>query len=265
MWHAFTKIRQTRQIRQTFLYLFVCSMMVTLGGVIPAQAASPTVGALSQGGQPVRLIIPSLEIDAPIEAVEQDEQSVMAAPSSVEKVAWYNLGPRPGEPGNAVMAGHLDDVKGRPAVFWRLDELAAGDEIIVRYADKSEIRFEVLEVETYEADAAPLARIFGVDFNRDLNLITCDGNWNAQSKLYERRLVVYARRVEDDASRGSADSSVATLNLARAAAILEAANTAVTDEAMASEIPVEYMDDPTQSHSTPTIRTTPSPGTTDAR
>jgi LPXTG-site transpeptidase (sortase) family protein len=227
------------------------------------------VGALSQSGQPARLIIPSLEIDAPIEVVERDDQSIMAAPSSVEKVAWYNLGPRPGEPGNAVIAGHLDDVRGRPAVFWSLDELAAGDEIIVRYADKSEIHFEVLEVETYDADAAPMERIFGVDFNRDLNLITCDGEWNAQSKLYDRRLVVYARRVEDDASRVSAESSVATKNLARAAATLAAANTLVADEVAPNVAPsqatVEYMDDSTQSYSTPTSHTPPSPGATHAR
>jgi LPXTG-site transpeptidase (sortase) family protein len=119
----------------------------------------------------------------------------------VEEVAWYNLGPQPGEPGNAVIAGHLDDYRGRPAVFWRLDELQPGDEILVRFSDDHEVRFAVMTVEAHDADAAPMERIFGVDFERDLNLITCDGEWNAQSKLYEKRLVVYARRVREEVER----------------------------------------------------------------
>jgi len=178
----------------------MCAMWLAMGGVIPAHAAAPTVGALSQQPRtvvPTRLLIPSLGVDAPIEGVGQDDDDFMASPSTVAKVAWYNLGALPGEPGNAVMAGHLDDAKGRPAVFWDLDELEADDEIIVRLSDEREIRFAVLSVEAYDADAAPLARIFGVDFERDLNLITCDGEWDAQSKLYEKRLVVYARRIHD--------------------------------------------------------------------
>jgi hypothetical protein len=46
--------------------------------------------ALAQEVQPVRLLIPRLEIDAPIEAVGQDADERMAAPSTVEQVAWYS-------------------------------------------------------------------------------------------------------------------------------------------------------------------------------
>lgn len=40
-------------------------------------------------------------------------------PKRFDTVAWYVLGPRPGELGKAVMAGHLDAKTG-PAIFWRL-------------------------------------------------------------------------------------------------------------------------------------------------
>ena len=195
---------RTRQINQwnthktrRALYWVVCVLVLAVSGITPAQAATPHTGALVQAQQPVRLIIPALGVDAPIEAVGQDEDAQMGLPSSVATVAWYNLGPIPGETGNAVMAGHLDDVRGRPAVFWDLGELEAGDEIIVRFADKQERRFAVTGMESYAAEDAPLERIFGADFMRDLNLITCDGAWDAESKLYERRLVVYTRRIRE--------------------------------------------------------------------
>ena len=245
-------MKQTR-LKMVCAWVFV--LWLTLGGNYPAQAAAPVVGALSQVAsqsatqiaQPRRLLIPSLEIDAPIEAVGQDESDVMAAPSTIEKVAWYNLGPRPGENGNAVIAGHYDDVKGKAAVFWDLGKLKAGDEVIVRFSDESAKRFEVMTVETYDTDEAPLERIFGVDFERDLNLITCDGQWNAQSKLYERRLVVYTRLIREGTTNAvPEDSTVATTSAAQGTN-------------------VEYADDATQTHTPSTLPLAPSPRTGHAR
>ena len=189
------------------LVALVCALGLVVGVNHSAQATAPSVEATSESRQANRLIVPALEIDAPIEAVGQDDEGLMAAPSDVESVAWYNLGPNPGELGNAVMAGHLDNVRGQPAVFWRLDELKAGDEIIVRFDDESEKRFEVMSVESYNADEAPLTRIFGVDFERDLNLITCDGNWNRQNKLYDKRLVVYARLIHESNAATESNTS----------------------------------------------------------
>lgn len=252
------------QTRLKMVCALMCVLWLALGGTLPAQAATPSGGALAQAtaqgvtqaALPVRLVIPSLEIDAPIEAVGQDDNAVMAAPSSVATVAWYNLGPRPGENGNAVIAGHYDDVKGKPAVFWELDELKAGDEIIVRFRDASEQRFEVMTVETYDTDEAPLERIFGVDFERDLNLITCDGQWNAQSKLYERRLVVYTRLIRD----GTAEI-VPAIRVKPAAAGREE-TVAVSVAQVANG---ESVDDATQTNTPSTIPIPPSPRTTHAR
>jgi len=49
----------------------------------------------------------------------------MAVPSVPSHVAWYSPGPAPGEPGDAVIDGHLDWTTG-PAVFWNLGKLHAG-------------------------------------------------------------------------------------------------------------------------------------------
>lgn len=199
--------RTPKLSRHVFLVAF-CVLWLALGEVLPVQASTPRSGAFALAGLPAQLIIPSLGINAPIEAAGQDASGAMVAPASDDEVAWYNLGPQPGERGNAVIAGHLDDVHGRPAIFWHIDELNAGDEIIVRFDNGRQRRFAVMSVESYAADAAPMERIFGLDFDHDLNLITCDGIWNAKSKLYSKRLVVYARLIHEsnDSPKSNASS-----------------------------------------------------------
>lgn len=236
-----------------FLLAFVCLLGLALGGAYPAQAAAPLVeaeavteAALQSVANPARLLIPALGIDAPIEAVGQDENGLMDVPSSVDAVAWYTGGPQPGESGNAVMAGHLDDYKGRPAVFWELDKLKPGDEVVVRSGNEDEVRFEVMSVEEYDADAAPMVRIFGIDFERDLNLITCAGAWDAKTNLYERRVVVYTRLIREPASTvADEQSKVAGSNIAEAfAANVQMVETeAISATVSAATVPVEESND----------------------
>jgi hypothetical protein len=59
-----------------------------------------------------------------------------------DQVGWYKLGPRPGDPGPAVLVGHIDDRTG-PAVFYHLRQLRPGDEILVGRRDGTTSRFLV--------------------------------------------------------------------------------------------------------------------------
>jgi hypothetical protein len=65
---------------------------------------------------PVLLSIERLGIYADIESVGLVDNA-MAVPSSVEDVGWYQHGPRPGDQGSAVLAGHVNWTSGRSAVF----------------------------------------------------------------------------------------------------------------------------------------------------
>ena len=56
---------------------------------------------------PRRLTIPSIGVDAGSEYVGLTADGAMGVPKDPSKAAWYSLGPRPGEPGNAVVAGHV--------------------------------------------------------------------------------------------------------------------------------------------------------------
>jgi sortase (surface protein transpeptidase) len=145
---------------------------------------------------PIRLLIPKLKVDAAVESVTQDRTGAMLAPRGADNVAWYKLGARPGEVGNAVIAGHLDDMDGAPASFWDIEQLAPGDLLIVIAADGLQYHFVVVRLERYSLDGAPMQEIFGFTLRRRLNLITCDGRWDPHRQSYSKRLVVYTEFVE---------------------------------------------------------------------
>lgn len=142
---------------------------------------------------PVRLQIASINLDAPIAEVGLASDGLMDIPPTAQELGWFEPGYIPGEQGNAVIAGHLDTASGKPAAFWALNQLEAGDVIVVLYDDGSQRSFEVMRQQTYSSDNAPLDAIFGSSTGAYLNLITCKGIWDVEDEAYEERLVVYSR------------------------------------------------------------------------
>jgi LPXTG-site transpeptidase (sortase) family protein len=143
---------------------------------------------------PVRLRIPALGIDTNIEALGLQSSGAMDVPSNIWNAGWLASGPKPGEAGNAVIAGHKDSVKGE-AVFWSLENLSPGDKIYVSDSNGNELTFLVTELASYSLDNTPLNRVFGVSDQPQLNLITCFGDFVKEQHTYNKRLVVYTRLV----------------------------------------------------------------------
>ncbi len=144
-----------------------------------------------------RLIVPSLNINAPIETVGVLSDGTLAVPTDNQwdGVGWYVNGPVPGEKGSAVIDGHLDRPGGAPAVFWRLHELKPGDTVEVLTHQGKTLHFSVTKLQTYVPQMAPLATIFGNDSGAYLNLITCAGQWIPAQHQTTQRLVVYTELV----------------------------------------------------------------------
>lgn len=155
----------------------------------------PTPRAIDRTPAPIRLRVPKIGIDTTVQWVGEDAEGQMMVPSNYGDVAWYELGPPPGTPGNAVVAGHLDSTTG-PAVFFRLRELQPGDEIFIGNEAGQELRFVVADSELYDADNAPLDRIFGPAIKPRLNLVTCDGAFDQSARQYDKRLVVFTELAE---------------------------------------------------------------------
>ncbi|MFG6149669.1 class F sortase [Halobacillus sp. B23F22_1] len=88
---------------------------------------------------------------------------------------------------------HVDSYKG-PAVFFDLDQLQTGDEVLI-YGQGSILTFEVKEVVAYPTKKAPINQIFGSSDSPSLNLITCTGLYNREAETHQERLVVYTELV----------------------------------------------------------------------
>jgi sortase A len=150
----------------------------------------------NSGFIPANLVIPAINLEAKVQYVGKTQSGNMAVPDNFTDVGWYMNGVKPGELGNAVIAGHVDNNLGLPAVFADLKKLKVGDEIIVRNENNNEeIKFQVKEMQVYDYKTAPLEKIFGTTEKTMLNLITCDGVWLKEEKTNDKRLVVFAERI----------------------------------------------------------------------
>lgn len=142
---------------------------------------------------PLRLVVPRLEIDGPIVAVGLTEDGAMDVPQRAGDVGWYQLGPRPGSRGNAVLAGHVD-WRGEVGIFGRLRELRPGDSVIIRGADGESRAYATQWLEEYPVESAPIQRVFESMEEAALTLITCGGRWNPLARRYDTRVVARAIR-----------------------------------------------------------------------
>lgn len=143
-------------------------------------------------GVPVRLSIPSINVTTTIDTVGVTVEGAMDIKKDPTTVAWYNLGARPGDVGNAVIAGHYGWDNGRGSVFNELHTLKQGDEITVGDDKGATTSFIVRESRSYDpaADAKTVFR--SGDGKAHLNLVTCEGAWNNSKQTYSERLVVFA-------------------------------------------------------------------------
>jgi LPXTG-site transpeptidase (sortase) family protein len=145
-----------------------------------------------KSGLPVRFVIPKINVDATIEYVGvTSDGSAMDVPKKPADVAWFNLGPRPGEIGSAVIAGHYGWRNNVPAVFDNLRKLIIGDTVYVEDAEGATATFVVREIRTYTQQADATDVFISSDGLAHLNLITCEGTWSKAQQSYSNRLVVF--------------------------------------------------------------------------
>lgn len=142
---------------------------------------------------PARLQIPSISVDSNVEQVGVDQSGNMDVPKQLDDVAWYSPGVAPGQPGDAVIAGHKDDDSGDHGVFWSLSSVKVGDELVVVGQNGSKMKFKVANAQTVAANSDPATLgLFATNGSPRLSLITCTGQTNAQRTAYLQRMVVNA-------------------------------------------------------------------------
>ncbi len=165
----------------------------------PKAPLAPTPRTLNLATLPKeRLSIAKLDIQAALEEVGTTTGGKMGLPSKPGNVAWFKLGSKIGEAGNAVIAGHLDQPNGDPAIFAKLGDLGVGDTFEV-YKGGEKMTFAVEKKKSIKvSDSAGLVEVFGPSKETRLNLVTCWGEWDRDNKTYTDRLVVFTKLVKKE-------------------------------------------------------------------
>ena len=146
--------------------------------------------------KPVQLTIKDIDVSSPITPTGLTSEGDMAIDDDPQQVAWYQLGPKPGEEGSAVIAGHYGWKNGVPSIFNDLNKLVKGDEISMTGEDGRVFTFVVTRTELFAPNQDATTVFKSDDGKAHLNLITCQGSWNNSLSTYSERLVVFTELVE---------------------------------------------------------------------
>ena len=141
---------------------------------------------------PDHIWIPAAGVDTVVDSVGLRRDRTIEVPG-LGRGGWYDGGPRPGEPGRAVIIGHLDTGRG-PGVFARVPSLQPGQQIDVIDRRGDEYRYEVVGRAQVEKDRFPSSDVYGGDGRSVLVLVTCGGPY-IQGQGYRDNVLVYAKSV----------------------------------------------------------------------
>ncbi len=140
---------------------------------------------------PTTVEIPAIDVRARIVPVGLNVDGSMEVPD-FGLAGWYTKGPRPGQPGPAVVVAHVDSKAG-PDVFYRLRELEQGDVIRIRRANGTSETWTMRSGEQTHKDELPVDRIWNATREPVLRLVTCGGSFNGATGHYEDNIIVYAK------------------------------------------------------------------------
>lgn len=181
-------------------FLAAAVLLVALAGCASAPGAAVTLPTLPAStpaavavAAPVSVSIPVLGVSADVVSVGLAVDGSMEIPP-VQQVGWYDRGPKPGEVGPSVLAGHVnwDGVVGP---FARIGQLADGDKIIVTTGDEQPLTFVVYRVESFTKTTYDqhVRELFGPTQDRQMALVTCSGT--VSDHEYSDNTVVLAHAV----------------------------------------------------------------------
>jgi hypothetical protein len=146
---------------------------------------------LSGKPRPGRAPHPKIQVTTSLEPLGRAPDGPVEVPNRPDLGGWYAPGPRPGDPGSAVILGHVD-YHHAPAVFYRLRELRAGAQLTVTRADGSAVRFVVQRTQQYPKDRFPTDDVYYPTLRSTLRLVTCGGQFDPADGHHTSNIIVSA-------------------------------------------------------------------------
>lgn len=152
---------------------------------------------------PISIAIPQIGVQAllgPPVGLNPDGSVQVPDVNTPDVPAYYSPGAKPGDPGNAVILGHVD---GRAmdsgavelGVFHSLSLLQPGAQIKIGRADGSTVTYAVTRVEVVKKTDFPFQAVFGPTTEPWLQLVSCFGKFDAVSKQYLDNILVFSKLV----------------------------------------------------------------------
>ena len=143
--------------------------------------------------EPVAVRVPALGIEAQLQPLGLDRHARLRSPA-YGQAGWYADGAEPGEPGAAVIAGHVDSATG-PDVFATLARARRGQRVLVNLRDGTVSAFRVVDVARFPQREFPTHRVYADARRPVLRLITCGGEYDEAAGRYLDNVVVFAMSV----------------------------------------------------------------------
>ena len=146
---------------------------------------------------PVAIRVGAIGVDAVVVPVGLEDDGAMEIPVDVATIGWYDPadwgGVRPGEPGTAVLSGHVDSRSQGRGAFYDLRALDVDDTIEIVHDDGTVSRWVVTGRTSYDKKGLPFAEIFTWSGDARIALITCGGPFDRTARSYLENIVVLAR------------------------------------------------------------------------
>ncbi|MDP3892702.1 class F sortase [Nocardioides sp.] len=170
--------------------MVLCLLLMVAGIAMPSPRIEVPEPEAMTPAIPVRLIVPTIELKAPILPIEVNQAGVLYPPDDVDEVGWWQRSAKPGaDKGQTVITGHT--VRTGGGVMNELGDLEPGDEVRVRTPEGT-LAYETTEVFVYTREE--LAKNAEELFKQDredvrLVLITCTDWKNGE---YQSNIIVFA-------------------------------------------------------------------------
>ena len=147
---------------------------------------------------PKRISLPTINAEGYIQNVGVDQKKAVAVPNNIHMAGWFVDTPLPGQQGAnpSVLDGHVSGRK-NDGIFKDLAKLKKGDKFSVTFGDDSTKDFVVDDVVSLKTEESASV-LFSVKpgLGKQLNLITCGGNFDRVKQQYDQRVIAIAKAVE---------------------------------------------------------------------
>ena len=150
---------------------------------------------LGKSEEPKYIRLNTIQTEGYIQSVGVDQNKQVAVPNNIHLAGWFRDTVLPGKKGLSIIDGHVDG-RTSAGIFKSLGNLKQDDQFTVEMGNGSSKTFKIKKVSTIDTSLAN-NELFSQDplIKSQLNLITCGGTFDKQSKQYDKRVIAVSELV----------------------------------------------------------------------